>query len=594
MKKFITIFILFCIFFINQNWVYASNDFSAEVKISLWKKHEDLPSMGTTAFSNFGKIIKKDENYYIAVKIFPIEFMNQKGYLGEIKTDKGEVKVLSEYDIFDEYNNIENGKDEHIKGKKYPKEILLPFNKDEKIINLSMYIPIMAEMGFGTQDARLIIDECQPVEKTVKEEDKESKNETKNIEVGLYKLPVKLIHAVEDKESMGNLALNQVGEIFVVNNEINLFIESKIMKLQNIEASLANIYFLKSDKYYPAEKGDFTLELPKTLDKRNKVFKIPLETIREDTLNLLVDPKVAPMGDEPIKARLKIDFSKIEKIAEDENSLKNRFFEREGKEKFDYSLAGSCSNKGILINYRENSFDDNFEFFANKIKDSELENYDSLFGPLDTNEIYKLEFLKPLDFIEKDFTSFQDSREKISPKEKLEIKIPIGNIEEAGKSTIYKVENNEKVEVAFETEDNFYKFYGTNGIYVVNKDNKTSLVNTQKQVPVTLKKYKSNAKNVKVVRSVDVEKPTSNIETNNLQTQVIEDRTIYDNQDKFLENLKSLKNDIRKVRENKVIIFFGISLIMLTNVICGIILKKNLGDLIEVIVENKNLKKGKL
>lgn len=112
---------------------------------------------------------------------------------------------------------------------------------------------------------------------------------------------------------MGNKALIQKAEIEVKNKEANLYIGSDKMEYMSITASLVNIYFQKEDGiYHRAEAGCYDLEVPKEKDKRPSVFRTNLINMDEMT-KVYVDPKVEPMGDEPIRARIKLDFDKIKK-----------------------------------------------------------------------------------------------------------------------------------------------------------------------------------------------------------------------------------------------------------------------------------------
>ena len=58
------------------------------------------------------------------------------------------------------------------------------------------------------------------------------------------------MHAVEDKLSMGNVALNQTGELLVENGQAYLFINVNKIQIQNITAGLVNLYYLDEKIIY--------------------------------------------------------------------------------------------------------------------------------------------------------------------------------------------------------------------------------------------------------------------------------------------------------------------------------------------------------
>ena len=62
---------------------------------------------------------------------------------------------LSEYTIKDAYNDTENGIDEKVKGKNYPKEIVVDIDKDTASLPIIMYVPAVSFAGNKTYTLKL-------------------------------------------------------------------------------------------------------------------------------------------------------------------------------------------------------------------------------------------------------------------------------------------------------------------------------------------------------------------------------------------------------------------------------------------------------
>ena len=80
-------------------------------------------------------------------------------FIGKISIDKNGKKEalvpLSEYTIKDAYNDTENGIDEKVKGKNYPKEIVVDIDKDTASLPIIMYVPAVSFAGNKTYTLKL-------------------------------------------------------------------------------------------------------------------------------------------------------------------------------------------------------------------------------------------------------------------------------------------------------------------------------------------------------------------------------------------------------------------------------------------------------
>lgn len=447
------------------------------VKVSLWKKYDNSKSMGNNALTPQAKVIVKDGKAKMKVRFIPLETMGFIGYLGELSVQGQPVKILSYYDDYDEYNDPLSGVDEKMKGRKYPKDMEFPFDPTKEFTDVTVYVPVMGSMGFGTQDARLRLAK-EDVEKfqkmggaigkdPSKEESspKESKGESeanatiyREQKPGLYQVPVQLWHAVEDKASMGNGALAQVAELEITDDGKNfLYIGSDTMEVQNIIASLVNLYYEDSEGNYKAsERNNFELEIPDEVEKRPTVFKMPLRQL-ERYVHVMVDPKVEPMGDNPIKARLQLDLDQMKEISQGDAHLKKQFNEGTKKEAFQPNIAGKRQNKSIWVEFPKNTFDREFSFYGNKIMGEQGDTIKEQFDPLDTVYGYRIEFLGPLEEIKADEQDPQKTREKIQPKQEMTVKIPAKSLSEQDSISVYNV-NGKKKKLKYQWKDGFIQF----------------------------------------------------------------------------------------------------------------------------------------
>lgn len=269
---------------------------------------------------------------------------------------------------------------------------------------------------------------------------------------------------------MGNKAMEQVAELEVKDKDIYLYIGTRKMDYLNITASLVGVFFQKEDgNFYPAQGGDFEMEIPNDNEKRPTVFKTKLENVYE-LINVYVDPKVAPMGDEPIRARIKLDYGSIEKIDKDQAELIKKFETGPKKPEFDSSSSGEVENKNLIVNYEPETFDEEFSFYGNKLSGKNAEEYSKDFDKLDQVNVFKIEFLGPLDEIKEEDKKIQDKRKKIIPKKEMELRLPLLKFKKEDNLALYDFTNGEKKKLNFTFENDYIKTKVKNsGVYIVVK-----------------------------------------------------------------------------------------------------------------------------
>ena len=370
-----------------------------KVKLSLMKRYDEEKSMGDGAFVPTGFITVSGGKAKLRIKMIPLTAFNFRGYLSELLVKDQPVNVLSRYDEYDVYNNPTNGKDAKFKGVKYPKEMEFDLEWGEKDIFVQVYVPVMGELASGDQKARLRIDwpsnpesakvssinfDSTSVDDTAGNtndtasnayQSKDTRNlpplekgENISLEPGIYKLDVSLYHEREDKASMGNNAMVHDAELISKDGKYTFLLGSTTMEVSNIIASLVSLQIRDDNAYYHfAEPHAFDLSIPGEQDKRPEVFSFDL--VRKDPMIYVkVDPKVKPMGEVPVGARLKIDWLGIKKIEESESVLYKKMKNGTPRKKFDpKEKIHKILPEGFELVAQPGAFKENIVFKVNPV-----------------------------------------------------------------------------------------------------------------------------------------------------------------------------------------------------------------------------------
>lgn len=420
--KFILLLVLAILLIPGGAWASGST-----VKVMLLKKTEDVPSMAQKALKPEAKWIEKGNERLLTLEFLPLDFMGTRGYLGEVTVEGQGVQVADSYKDYDSYNDPQKGSDPRMKGKLYPKTVTFSVDPNRAIYDLKFYVPVMGEMGFGEQEARLKIDwPHKGGEKTEPAANKNTPPLTPSVpldfEDGLYALDVALWHETEDKPSMGNGALDPKAELFVKDGKGTLFLGTKTLKVSNIQASLSRVFYETDEGFSAAAPLCFDLKPENEPLPRPRIFALPLEE-KKAMIRLKVDPKVAPMGDEPLNARLKLDFQSVKKIEADENTLAHRA--EVGPKKPSFAQAHRYADKGVVLSVPEGAFSEGFEFYANALNGRDLQ---TALGKLNLpagTKAYNLACRKPVERIPKDYTgSVQALGTNLSPQKPVAAAIP--------------------------------------------------------------------------------------------------------------------------------------------------------------------------
>ena len=277
-----------------------------------------------------------------------------------------------------------------------------------------------------------------------------AQNDEKQQPNSYYKIPVSLWHFKEDKMSMGNGALSQDAEIHKTKEGSYLYINSKKMEFSNIISTLINIYYLdENSKTYKKSKGyDYSISIPDTNEKFPSVFEIPIDNEKE-YIDVMVDPKVEVMGDQPILARIKLDYSNIQKIDEKSSTILPKLSElrEKSKEEFDFTRI----SRKVSMTIEEDSFEEEFDFYANKVVGNEEEKIQKLFED-EVLVSYKLSALSKIEEIPEDKAfRVNETRKQVQPKN--QVQISIEKSKEMEYFEIFYLENDKKTKVNYEELD---------------------------------------------------------------------------------------------------------------------------------------------
>lgn len=131
------------------------------------------------------------------------------------------------------------------------------------------------------------------------------------LEDGVYEVPVALWHATEDQASMANSALLPTSRIVVSDGEATMYIYTQEMQFGTITASLQELKIVSLARSYTNAVVE-----TKDADGNPTSFSFILPHMNE-YLDVLVNPQVALMGNQDIAARLKIDYTAMEKVSDD-------------------------------------------------------------------------------------------------------------------------------------------------------------------------------------------------------------------------------------------------------------------------------------
>ena len=131
---------------------------------------------------------------------------------------------------------------------------------------------------------------------------------------GTYNVSVNLWHEKRDQASMANSSLDPVATIIKKDGKATMYITTKPMTFGSITASMQDLYLgsLSDDGY---KQNSAKIEAKdKAGNPRLWSFTLPHEN---EYIDIVVNPRVALMGNQDIGARIKVDYESLKKVSDE-------------------------------------------------------------------------------------------------------------------------------------------------------------------------------------------------------------------------------------------------------------------------------------
>ena len=170
--------------------------------------------------------------------------------------------------------------------------------------------------------------------------DSDTDDSGSNEDDGYYEVKVRLWHASMNKASMGDPALNKTAYVHIDDGDITMRLVTKKMTTSGITTHLYDYYYYEDGDYEEAE----------LISSENSkwIFEFPLPNDNDTYYKCKVDPRVDVMGDDPVKARLKVDWDSLDEVDEDDwNDLEGDVDEDDDDDST-YSSSSSTSGNPTL------------------------------------------------------------------------------------------------------------------------------------------------------------------------------------------------------------------------------------------------------
>ena len=127
---------------------------------------------------------------------------------------------------------------------------------------------------------------------------------------GYYEVNVRLWHATMNKASMGDPAIVRKAYVHIDDGDITMRLQTKKMTTSGITTHLYEFYIYNDGDY---EEADLI-----STENSKWTYEFPLPNDNNTYYKCKVDPRVDVMGDDPVKARLKVDWDSLDEVDEDD------------------------------------------------------------------------------------------------------------------------------------------------------------------------------------------------------------------------------------------------------------------------------------
>ena len=271
----------------------------------------------------------------------------RKAFLGKISIPKGadfvEAEAISGYTITDEFNDSQNGSDKYMKGKNYPKEVVVDITKDVKVLPVKVYIPAMESImqGLGTKGANIKFDWTKlEVEKVITTKLEELIANAKEI-----KQDKKTDEAFEKLQNAIKVAESKLSTIKTV-DDLNLAIEELVNAINNFNNSADKKELDKKpleDKIKQAKEIKQDKKTKEAFDKLQAAIKVA-----EDKLPTIKTLDELTVAVEELSKAIEEFNSSADKKEVDKTSLVNKIAEAKAIKEDEYQQEGIAKLKEVI------------------------------------------------------------------------------------------------------------------------------------------------------------------------------------------------------------------------------------------------------
>lgn len=273
---------------------------------------------------------------------------------------------------------------------------------------------------------------------------------------GKYRVYVELWNATSNAASMGNLALNKKALLTVKNGVYTMEISTRPMTVGTITACLQTLQIKQTNGKYKYAK----ITARNNEGNQPSVFQFTLSS-KNEYIDVLIDPKVEVMGDDPLEARLKISWDTLSKVADDETIEENTEAAVSGT--FSKAVNWTDKKTGVKVKAEANIIEDGATYKVTTLSSgSEYRSIVKLFDTEAVNIVYDV--------------SISDQKgNAIQPNGMVQISIPISSTSNQNTVSVYRVLDGTKTKMSGTVSGNYYVF-STNkmGAFVVTKATETS------------------------------------------------------------------------------------------------------------------------
>lgn len=271
----------------------------------------------------------------------------RKAFLGKISIPKGadfvEAEAISGYTITDEFNDSQNGSDKYMKGKNYPKEVVVDITKDIEVLPVKVYIPAMESImqGLGTKGANIKFDWTKlEVEKVITTKLEELIANAKEI-----KQDKKTDEAFEKLQNAIKVAESKLSTIKTV-DDLNLAIEELNNAIKNFNNSEDKKELDKKpleDKIKQAKEIKQDKKTKEAFDKLQEAIKFA-----EDKLPTIKTLDELTAAVEELSKAIEEFNSSADKKEVDKTSLVNKIAEAKAIKEDEYQQEGIAKLKEVI------------------------------------------------------------------------------------------------------------------------------------------------------------------------------------------------------------------------------------------------------